>query len=86
MTTHDIDPNNPLFRKMIQNRFKAFLFGVPSVIGLIFIVVPLDLDFWTEVALVLCCILFGNGVAHYYYAGDLERQFKKEQQKRSSQV
>ena len=77
MAKQKLDPNHPLFKRIIQNRFKAWLFGVPSVIGLILIIVPLDLEFWTEVELIVCCTCFGNGVAFYYFAGDLEKQLRK---------
>ena len=83
MATQQTDPKNPLFKKMIQNRFKAVLFAVPSVIGLMVITIPLNLDFWTEAALITCCTLFGNGVAHYYFADELGRQLKKQQKEQS---
>lgn len=86
MTTQKIDPKDPLFKKMIQNRFRAFIFAVPSFIVLMCIIISLDLAFELEVALLFCCIFFGNGVAYFFYAGDLEKQWKKEQQKNSQQA
>jgi hypothetical protein len=86
MVTQKADPKHPLFKKIIQNRFRALLFGVPSVIGLLYLSIALNLDFWTEAALILCCTLFGKGVAYCYHAGDLTRQLKKDQKKQSSQA
>lgn len=86
MTTQKIDPKDPLFRKMIQNRFKAVLFLVPAVIGLAIVTTPLRLPLLTEAELIFSSTLLGNGLAHYYYACDLGKQFKKQQQKQSPQA
>jgi hypothetical protein len=79
MTKQKLDPNHPLFKKIIRNRFRALLFAVPSGIGLLSITIPLDLPFSTEVTLMLCCLFFGNGVAYYLYASDLDKELRKDQ-------
>jgi hypothetical protein len=71
------EPRDPLLRKIVRLKFKGYLFAIPSAIGLMFVTIPLDLDLLTECGLILCCALFGNGLAYFFNAWDIEREIKK---------
>jgi hypothetical protein len=86
MVTQKVDPKHPLFKKIVRNRFKAFLFGVPGLIWFMFVVVPLSLDLETEAALILSAMLFANGIAHYLFSVDLNRELMKGLRLNATQV
>jgi hypothetical protein len=85
MVSEKTEPRDPLLRKATRLKVKGFMFAIPSAIGVMFVTIPLNLDFLTECGLVLCCALFGNGLAYFFTAWDIEREIKKKQKGESAQ-
>jgi len=72
MAKHKPDPKNPLYRLKVRYQLVGFLFIVPSLIGLWYLLPPVQL-----IEVVICCILLAVGMTAFALAKQAENELKR---------